>query len=282
MARPHIEFIQAQCLDWLPEELLPGAWRKVLSRDDDSGSVTLLQKIDADFHFGDARPLAAGEEFYVLGGSYYLNGYEYSAGCYGYFPAGSERRDCYSPRGAVLLRMFDHAPVPASEDPAGTAERAHDRPVIPFVDAYRMVWDRSILDHRLAALLPARKILRLDPVSGQKTFLFMTAPQTHPISWSGPLESHPTPEEAFLIAGDLTGPCGTMQAGAYFWRPPHIPHGPFGSRAGSLSLIRFVDGVHENIWSEETEPFSYHRPYRPILPPELLGQARPLKMREPW
>lgn len=282
MARPHIEFIQAQCLDWQPEEGLPGASRKVLSCDDESGAMTLLQKIDADFHFGDARPLAAGEEFYVLGGSYYLNGCEYSAGCYGYFPAGSERRDCYSPRGAVLLRMFDHAPVPAGEDPAGSAERAHDRPAIPFVDAYRMVWDRSILDHRLAALLPARKILRLDPVTGQKTFLFMTAPQTHPISWAGPLESHPTPEEAFLIAGDLTGPCGTMQAGAYFWRPPHIAHGPFGSRAGSLSLIRFIDGVHENIWSEETEPFSYQRPYRPILPPALREIARPLRMREPW
>jgi len=110
----------------------------------------------------------------------------------------------------------------------------------------------------------------------------MTAPQTHPISWAGPLESHPTPEEAFLIAGDLTGPCGTMQAGAYFWRPPHIAHGPFGSRAGSLSLIRFIDGVHENIWSEETEPFSYQRPYRPILPPALREIARPLRMREPW
>ncbi len=281
MARPHIEFIQAQCLDWAPEPNVAGAWRKLLSEDEETGALSLLQKLDPDFNFAQARPIAAGEEFYVLAGSYYLNGYEYSAGCYGFFPAGHERRDCYSPRGAVLLRFFDAAPGPAEDDPM-TAERAHDRPAIPFVDAYRLVWDRSTLDYRLASLLPARKILRIDPVSGQKTFLFMTAPQTHPINWAGPLESHPTPEEAFLIAGDLTGPQGTMQAGAYFWRPPHIPHGPFGSRAGSLSLIRFVGGVHENIWSEDVEPFSYARPYRPILPESLKDCARALPMREPW
>jgi hypothetical protein len=181
----------------------------------------------------------------------------------------------------VLVRFFDADPI-AAEDDAGTAARALNRPAVPFVDTYRMVWDRSTLDHRLAHLLPARKILRIDPVDGQKTFLFMTAPQTHPTNWAGPLESHPTPEESFLIAGDLTGPQGTMQAGAYFWRPPHIPHGPFGSRAGSLSLIRFVGGAHENLWSDEVQPFTYALPYRPILPEALRECARELPLTTCW
>lgn len=281
MGRPHIEFIQAQCLSWQAEANIEKAWRKVLSHDEESGALTLLQRLDPDFHFENARPIAAGEEFYVLAGSYYLNGYEYSAGCYGFFPAGHERRDCYSPRGAMLLRMFDADPIDAEDDP-DTQARAVNRPAVPFVDTYRMVWDRSMLDHRLAHLLPARKILRIDPVDGQKTFLFMTAPQTHPTNWAGPEESHPTPEEAFLIAGDLTGPQGTMQAGAYFWRPPHIPHGPFGSRAGSLSLIRFVGGIHENVWTEGVQPFTYSRPYRPVLPEPLRECAKALPMPVPW
>lgn len=281
MGRSHIDFIQAQCLNWQPEARIDGAWRKVLSRDDGTGAMTLLQRLDPEFHFDDAAPIAAGEEFYVLAGSYYLNGYEYSAGCYGFYPAGHERRACYSPRGAVLLRLFDSDPVAADTDP-NTVERARNRPAVPFVDAYRMLWDRSTLDHRLAHLLPARKILRIDPIDGQKTFLFMTAPQTHPTNWAGPLESHPTPEEAFLIAGDLTGPMGTMQAGAYFWRPPHISHGPFGSRAGSLSLIRFVGGTHENIWSDEVRPFTYSFAYRPELPKALQESAEVLPMRKPW
>lgn len=281
MSRPHTEFIQAQCLDWQAEPAIERAWRKVLSADADTGAMTLLQRLDADFHFEDARPIAAGEEFYVLAGSYYLNGYEYAAGCYGFYPAGHGRRDCYSPRGAVLLRFFDAAPVPAEEDPH-TAARAHNRPPVPFVDTYRMLWDRSTLDYRLRHLLPARKILRIDPVDGQKTFLFMTAPQTHPTNWAGPLESHPTPEEAFILAGDLTGPQGTMQAGAYFWRPPLIPHGPFGSRAGSLSLIRFVGGAHQNIWSDEVQPFSYAAPYAPILPASMRAQAESLALPTFW
>lgn len=270
MSRAHIEFIQSQALPWVADA--HGLEHKCLSEDADSGACTLLQRLPAGWHFGDGTPIAANEEFYVLAGAYYANGFEYAAGCYGFYPAGHERRDIYSPRGAVLLRFFDAATIPAADDP-DTAARAAGRTSIPFLDSFRMVWDRRRLDHHLDHLLPARKILRIDPRSGQKTFLFMTAPQTHPTYFRGPLEWHPTPEESFLISGDLSGPLGTMRAGAYFWRPPMVAHGPFGSRGGSLSLIRFVDGPHVNHWSEEEAAFSYAAPYRPILPPALRALA---------
>ena len=64
-----------------------------------------------------------------------------------------------------------------------------------------------------------------------------------------------------------------MVQGAYFWRPPYIPHGPFGSIAGSMSLIRFVGGKHENIWSEDEHVFSYRQAYNPVLPPSLKPYA---------
>ena len=59
-----------------------------------------------------------------------------------------------------------------------------------------------------------------------------------------------------------------MHAGAYFWRPPGIPHGPFGTRWGCVALIRFVGGRHVNIWTVDEAPFDFHQPYRPVLPPE--------------
>jgi hypothetical protein len=142
-----------------------------------------------------------------------------------------------------------------------------------------MNWDYSVHDVKLAHLGFARKNLRIDPVTGQRTFLFMTSPQSHPTNFRGPQESHPTPEESYQLEGDLTGHLGTMYPGAYFWRPPHIPHGPYGTRGGSLSLIRFVGGKHVNIWSEEQVPFYYQQAYTPVLPERLKG-VEPLSPRK--
>ncbi|MEO6518318.1 MAG: hypothetical protein ABIO17_04915, partial [Pseudoxanthomonas sp.] len=182
MTRPHTEFLQNQSLPWEAEALLPGAWTRTLSVDDETGACTLLSKMDPGLHFEQGSRIAADEEFYVLSGCYYLNGYEYAEGCYGFYPAGHPRAGAYSSEGAVILRFFDSRPrLMASDEPAPD-DRA---PAIPFVDTYRMVWDRSVLDYRLNHLACGRKILRIDPITQQKTFLFMTAPQTHPTNWRG-------------------------------------------------------------------------------------------------
>ena len=104
-----------------------------------------------------------------------------------------------------------------------------------------------------------------------------------PQGGSGPQEIHPVVEEAYVIAGALCGPHGTMNPGAYFWRPPGIAHGPFGSRTGSLSLIRFVGGRHVNEWTETAAPFDFATRYDPILPTDmaLLAKAWPTPPA-PW
>ncbi|WP_317928513.1 cupin domain-containing protein [Halioxenophilus sp. WMMB6] len=266
MAREQVEFVQAQDLEWQPDPQFEGAECKLLSLDTDTGARTQLQRYRPGHTAEGDNPLCCGEEFYLLAGSFYLNNFEYSAGCYGYLPAGHARQRLFVPDGAVLLRFFDHLPAPLSTDPDGATARAEGREAIACLDSYRMSWDYSVHDIKLAHLGFARKNLRIDPVTGQRTFLFMTSPQAHPTNYQGPQESHPTPEEAYQLHGDLTGHVGTMYAGAYFWRPPHIPHGPFGTRGGSLSLIRFVDGAHVNIWSKEAHAFSYQQPYQPVLP----------------
>ena len=59
-----------------------------------------------------------------------------------------------------------------------------------------------------------------------------------------------------------------MQPGAYFWRPPHIEHGPYGSLTGWMGFFRSKGGVMINIWSDHKVPFSFSPPRKPVLPPE--------------
>lgn len=266
MARDYVEFIQAQELSWTDDEYFVGAERKLLSIDNETGARTQLQRYAPGYHCQPPHALSCNEEFYVLKGCFYLNHFGYSPGCYGFFPAGYERSKFYVPEETVILRFFDHLPVPFNDDQQGAEARAKGREAIPCLDTYRMSWDSSVHELHLTHLGFARKNLRIDPVTGQRTFLFMTSPQSHPINFHGARESHPTPEEAYQLHGDLTGHVGTMYPGAYFWRPPHIPHGPFGTRGGSLSLIRFVDGEHVNIWTEKQYGFNYNQAYEPILP----------------
>lgn len=258
-------------MPWTNDNRFPGLLVKNLSVDQQAGDLTALHMYPAAMHQPEAAPLGANEEFYVLSGLFHLNGMEYTPGCFAFFPAGYPRNDLLVMEDSIVLRMFEGDPE--NNDVETIKSLARHRPVVPYLDTYRMQWDTRLHDIRLAHLGLARKNLRIDPVSGQRTFLFMTAPQTHPSNWRGPTESHPTPEESFLISGDLTGQAGTMTQGAYFWRPPHIPHGPFGSIAGSMSLIRFVGGKHVNIWSEEEQVFSYRQAYNPALPANLKAYA---------
>lgn len=271
MGRPHIEFLQVQNLPWEKDDRFPGIKAKNLSIDQQKGDFTALHRFPVGMHLIEGTLLGANEEFYVLSGLFHLNGMEYTPGCYGFFPAHYPRNDLLVMEESIVLRMFDGDPE--NKDEKTISQLIKHRPVIPYLDTYRMQWDTRLHDIKLAHLGLARKNLRIDPVTGQRTFLFMTAPQTHPSNWRGPTEAHPTPEESFLISGDLTGQAGTMTQGAYFWRPPHIPHGPFGSIAGSMSLIRFVGGKHLNIWSDKEQFFSYRQAYNPELPPNLLPYA---------
>jgi hypothetical protein len=78
----------------------------------------------------------------------------------------------------------------------------------------------------------------------------------------------------FLLSGDIVGERGVMVAGAYFWRPPHLWHGPFGSRGGNQCLIRFLGGHHVNHWSKDALRFTFDPPHAPVLPDHLKGYDR--------
>lgn len=262
--RPHIEFVQAQMLPWRripPGSARPDAEYKYLSRDAGTGACSCLIRYPTGWARLASEALDAAEEFYVLDGELEINGHRFGADHYGHVPRGLQRCSMSAPRGAVVLTFFDAEPLFASTP--------FDAPALVQRDVLHMPWDMRVNDSKLAHLGISRKDLRADPVTGERSFLSMMLPHSEPPGAQGPRESHPVVEECFVISGSLVGPHGEMHAGAYFWRPPGIPHGPFGTRWGCVALIRFVGGRHVNLWTADEAPFDFHQPYRPTLPAEL-------------
>lgn len=266
--RPHVEFVQAQMLPWRRVPLgaaRPDSEYKFLSRDAETGACTCLTRYTPGWSREGDEFMSATEEFYVLEGAIEINGIQFGTDHYGYLPRGVLRRTMSAPQGAVVLTFFDAQP----DTHPVTADTVLNEAEILHRDVLHMPWDMRVNDSKLAHLGISRKDLRTDPVTGERTFLSMMLPHSEPPGSQGPRESHPIVEESFMIAGSLVGPQGEMHAGAYFWRPPGIPHGPFGTRWGAVALIRFVGGRHVNIWSADEAPFDFHQRYDPVLPPEM-------------
>ena len=274
LERPLIEFVQAQMLSWrrIGHGLArPDAEYKMLSRDPGDGACTALMRYPAGWTRAGPEHIMATEEFFILEGSLVMDGHEYGENAYAYLPAGWTREEMSSPRGCVLLACYDREPTLVAERGSGDAER--DTRAVRHLDTAAMPWDLTLNDENLRHLGIGRKNLRTDLVTGERSFLSLILPQAEPPEHKGPQETHPVVEEAYLIGGSLTGPHGTMYPGAYFWRPPGVPHGPFGARWGAVSFIRFVGGRHVNEWSKRDAPFSFDAPYAPELPPELRHLA---------
>jgi hypothetical protein len=264
MSRPHIEFLHAQQLPWGAAPLAPRDWAsasaKLLSRDPDSGACSLLLRLPAGFA-ATATPESRPFECLVIDGSAQLDEVPLGLDAYADVPAGASATRLGSERGAVLLAFFG----PAEPAPSPAEARS--------IDTHNMPWTRHDIDPSVQFLNLSHKVLRHDPVSGEKTLLLSTGAQTHPHDWREARLMHECAEEMYLLGGDIIGERGAMYEGAYFWRPPGRWHGPFGSRRGSLSLIRFAEGHHRNIWSEDVQPFVLEPAHAPELPDALRPTA---------
>ena len=110
MARDHLEFIQAQALPWitLPETAArPGVACKILSRDVDSGAVSVILRYPAGFEIAAAHYLDNDEEFFVLEGEVHLGETVYGPRAYAYLPDGYPRGPMRTPNGAAVLTFFE-------------------------------------------------------------------------------------------------------------------------------------------------------------------------------
>lgn len=266
MARPHIEFVQTQNVAWhyLPD----GRAVKVLNADPDTGAATMLVRYLAGYS-APAETDDGAEEFLVLDGQVTIDGVVRSRHAYGFLPRGSGLGARQSRFGAVLL-VFRHG----RDDPdsaAGIAETV-------ALDTMRMPWDVSTYDPALIHLRLARKVLRLGPNDSGRTFLLTGLPHGVPQAESLPSETHDHAEEMFMLHGEMWAPEGSMRAGAYFYRPPGIVHGPHASETGFLQIMR-SPGANRIVthWSDQHRPLPIGAAYAPIMP-----DGTPDEWRRPW
>jgi len=268
--REHIDFIQAQLLPWDEGAGfgLPGTRIKLLSRDDETGALSLIMQVPA----GWSRPagvLACDEELYTLDGTFVLNGTEQLRHCYSFLPAGHPANALASVAGATLL-YFRSEPLPEARR---TPEAVAARQVAP-VDLSAGAWDGDFDKFGLGSMKDGARmrILRQDPFTEETTYITATIAFRRGVR----AERHPISQEFFLLSGELAGDRGTMQAGAYCIRPPMAKHAPYGSPTGALILFRGLGGRQETYW-EDTDPFTFYPEHQPILPERLqpLGQPVP-------
>jgi hypothetical protein len=279
MSREHLEFIQSQRLRWrrgLPGGARPEVDVRVLSADPQSGASSLVVRYPAGWNQSGEQRLAADEELFVLDGELLINDRRFGLHSYAYLPAGYRRLTAVSPAGAVVLTFFSATPSldPSLPDPNPVATG-----LVEYLDVVGMPWE--FRPHAQMRPGCGRKSLRQDPRTGDETWLLTSPPHGVPPGGQGAQETHPTVEEVFVLIGDLHGNCGVMRPGAYFWRPPGILHGPYGSRLGATSLYRTKGGPLVGNWTTEKIPFRFDPPYHPVIPAslELLPEPGTLEVK---
>jgi quercetin dioxygenase-like cupin family protein len=272
MARPHIEYIQSQAVPWQPSPTRPGAWAKTLSDDMDTGAATRLMRYPPDWHIHQPHYLESDEEFFVFDGALWVGSMEYKKGDYAYLPAGMPRAGMHSDTGAVVLTFHEgrHHSID-DENPGPMYDAAR---LIAKLETATMPWtDPSDPIVAATANDAGRKLLRDDPVTGERTWMLRFGADDPKKMTHGRVESHPVVEEMFLIDGEVSMPYGTLQPGAYFWRPAHIPHGPVGTLKGLHGFFRCKGGPLTTQWSKEELPIAWNAPHKPMVPPAYAAFA---------
>lgn len=278
MPRPHIEFVQVQALPWSSEPLgavRPGSEARTLSRDPDTGACSLLVRYPPGWHREVGEYLLVDEEFLVIDGSLRVGAHIYGEKGYAHLPVHAYREGMAAgERGAVVLAFFSAAPALRPGRPLAQADPAR---TVEGLDAYRVPYTGNF--HPEFPPGAGRKKLYDDPVTGDQSWILATLG----MRWAERAERHPSVEEMFLIAGEVHGNLGVMRPGAYFWRPPHIAHGPYGSKTGNIYFFRTKDGPLSTEYENPALPFRWNPPHRPILPPEMADHAgEGPRAPQPW
>jgi hypothetical protein len=181
---------------------------------------------------------------------------------YAHLPAGYRRGPLRSEAGAVVVTFFSAAPVEA-----GGPIEMDERRLVEALDSFQTPYTGNF--HPEFPPGAGRKMLFEDPDTGDQTWILGTLG----LRWAERAERHPVVEEMFLIAGEVHGNLGVMRPGAYFWRPPHIAHGPYGSLTGNIYLFRTKGGKLATEYEDAAKPFHWWPEHSPIVPDEMTAYA---------
>jgi hypothetical protein len=260
MARPWIEFVQTQLIPWREDGLAParrGVDCKRLSTDNETGACSLLVRYPAGWR-SPGGALAVDEEFLVLDGELVIGEEVHGDKSFAHLPAGFASGVWSSERGAVLLEFFSGTPA------RGNGAAGFDpRRLVVNRDVFAVPYTGNF--HPEFPPGAGRKVLYEDPLTHDTSWILGTMP----IRWAERAEVHPTVEELYLLSGEVHGNRGIMRPGAYFWRPPSVAHGPFGTQTGNLYFFRTKGGNLSTTYVEPEKKFHWNPRYDPVLPPEL-------------
>ena len=273
MARDHIEFVQVQKIPWsaLPSDAArPGVDCRVLSRDRESGAVSVILNYPRDFEIMREHYLDNAEEFFILDGSLRIGGVHYKKHSYAYLPAGFPRDSMVTSKGASVLTFFEGIHKNIFESSPG-----YDRSRLKIVNSVTEGDFLDGVDPKVVGDGLKKLVLRQDPNNGERTWLLRMGPHNPEVTKDAPLETHPNVEEMYLVSGEISMPTGVLTKGAYFWRPGGIQHGPAGTLTGGLMFFRCKGGEFQTYWSEERYPIVWGAPYRPILPADVKAYLDP-------
>lgn len=228
--------------------------QQILSEDAETGEATIRLLLKKGWR-APIGHFSTDVEIFVLRGALRQGGFALRKLTYSFLPAGMPVGPWVAEEDTLLLFMPDARP---SYDPAPYAELEQ----IPENSVYH----RAAQDHpRMGEYLPANELNAmsweqttfLPPGSARKSLY--TNKQTGRATWVLGLvpmwvegnfyAGHPTIEEAYCILGDVQGHWSmqddpferryaAMRADGYYWRPAHVPHGPFWTEEGSLLLFR--------------------------------------------
>jgi hypothetical protein len=265
--RPHIEFIQQQDLPFRYGPMGGGGPEtevglKLLSHDLESRASSSLVELPAGWRLPGTSHLLVDHEVYVLSGEFTLSGVRYTQHTYAFLPAGYPLVDGASEHGAQLMFFTSGwAELVPGDAAPGTLD---EQRLVRYLNLFEGPWTGNF--HPQFPVGAGRKWLRRDPVTTDESWILGTLALRN----GRKPEKHPVVEEMLLLAGELIGPQGLMRPGAYFWRPPEVWHGPYGSKTGCLMLFRTVGGPLSTVYTEEEQEFEWDpEGYNPVLPPEL-------------
>jgi hypothetical protein len=235
MARSHIEFILSNQVEqhiWHVNGIVSDARARTLSHDHQNGAATDLVSFPSGWSVG-VGYFSADIEIFVLEGQLQIGPYRLKQHSYAYIPAGV----CCGPWKAQSLTNVLWMPSASCQFTVSSehSNDVHLNRYIPSIDTSALPWSGTITPGFPPGAM--RKVLRTDPNTGASTWLLGVLPQWH----DNRVEIHPVVEEAYLVIGDMKTPLGAMTPGSYFWRPAHIPHGPFATSTGALIIFR-TDG----------------------------------------
>jgi quercetin dioxygenase-like cupin family protein len=253
MSRDHVEFVRDSELDWRHEELtdeLPAFENKLLSVDEETGAFTRVVELDADWSASGVT-FPSLQELYVVAGQLTVDGHELTADSYLRIP---EELSVASMHADETTRVFwtSDCALDASGDHDGHRFWRAPESDLTVVDATEMEWQGTAKEGPEEGLMI--KHLWVDDETGAATFLAKAS------EWvEHRQEHHDCVETSYTLSGGMTmGERGTMTEGDYFWRPPHVRHGPMEpADEGFVALLRVDRTLVNHYTSVDGVPLNY-------------------------